>query len=88
MPSGFLSFVLAFHLSIRLSSDLLRLFFYLIAFLLFPCVSVWENTHEIHVSYSHTEWYLLFSDSATIPVRYKYSERKNINSCALVNLRL
>ena len=41
-------------------------FFCLISFLLFPC-RVFGKTlvHEFHISYSHTEWYLFFSDSAT-----------------------
>ena len=35
---------------------------YLISFLQFPCASVWENTRAlVPISYSHTEWYLLFS---------------------------
>ena len=38
-PSG-----LRFFPYSRLSSYLLRLFLYLISFLLFPCSSVWENT--------------------------------------------
>ena len=62
-PLGLRFFVPAVLLSIysRFSSYLLRLFFYLISFLLFPCASVWENTPvAFHISYGHTEWYLLF----------------------------
>ena len=38
------------------SSYSLPLFLCVISFLLFPCTSV----HKFHISYSHTEWYLLF----------------------------
>ena len=46
----------------RLSSYLLRLFLYLISFLLFPCASVWGNTCAWvpHFLYSQTRWDLLF----------------------------
>ena len=42
-------------------SYLLRLFLYLISFLLFPCASVWENTLAWVPNFQyHSEWYLLF----------------------------
>ena len=48
--------------------------------------------HDFFISYSHTEWYLFFSDSATIMVQLQvnilYSERKSRNTSALVNLYL
>ena len=45
----------------RLSSFHLRLSLCLISFLLFPCVSVWENTRAwVPMSHSHTEGYLPF----------------------------
>ena len=41
---SFFSCLLCFFPYSRLSSYILRLFLYLISFLLFPCSSVWENT--------------------------------------------
>ena len=41
--------------------------------------------HEFLVSCSHTEWYLLFSDSITIQANILYWERKRRNASALVN---
>ena len=58
----FCSCLICFFPYSRLSSYLLRLFLYLISFLLFPA-RVFGKTlvHEFPISYSHTEWYLLFS---------------------------
>ena len=57
----FFSCPLFFFAYSRLSSYVLRLFLYLVSFLLFPCASVWETLlHEFLISYSHIEWYLLF----------------------------
>ena len=59
-PSGFF-FLARFtsfhtHASLLTSSSV-----YLISFLLFPCASVWENARAwVAISYSRTEWYLLF----------------------------
>ena len=63
----FLSCSLYFLPYSRLSSYLFRLFLCLISFLLFPGARVFGKTlvHEFHISYSQTEWLLLFSDSAT-----------------------
>ena len=63
-PSGlFFSCPLCFFPSSLLSSYLLRLFLYLISFLVFPCASVKEKKMCTSSSISHslTEWYLLFS---------------------------
>ena len=50
----FLSCPLYFFSYFPLSSYLLRLFLYLVSFLLFPCASVWENTRaRVHISASH-----------------------------------
>ena len=68
----FLSYPLYFFPYSRLSSYLLRFF------ILFHCccshaqVFVKTLVHEFHISYSHTEWYLLFSDSATESVQWEY----------------
>ena len=41
--------------------------------------------HAFHISYSHTEWYLFFSDCITTSAHFAF-EAKSINICALVNL--
>ena len=66
-PSGLhFSFELLLFLSILTSPYILFLLLYLILFLLFLWVSVWKTlVHEFLISYSHTEWNLFFSDSAT-----------------------
>ena len=50
----------------RLPSNLLLLFLCGISFLMFPG-ALFEKTHvhEFQISYSHTKWYWLLSDSAT-----------------------
>ena len=66
-PSGLhFSRPLCFFPYSRLSSYLLRLFLYLIFIFAVPireCLG--KLLHEFLISYSDTEWYLLFSDSAT-----------------------
>ena len=59
--TSFFSSPLCFFPCSRLSSYRLSLFLCLISFLLFPRAGVWETlVHEFSISYSHTEWYLLF----------------------------
>ena len=60
----FLSCLLCFFPYSRLSSYLLRLFLYLISFLLFPCASVWENTRAWVTHFL----YLLFSRNEIIKI--------------------
>ena len=41
------------------------------------CEGVWEILlNEFHISYSHPEWYLLFSDSATTSVQCVFGAKK------------
>ena len=40
--------------------------------------------HEFHISYSNTEWYLLFFQQCNSQVHILYSERKSRNTDALV----
>ena len=78
-------FIFRINFFVLLSSDLL--FICLISFLLFLCARVfWEIVlHEFLVSYSHTEWYLPFSDSTTTSAEC-VSSRKSINAYALAVL--
>ena len=71
-PSGHLFFV-------TLSSYLLRLFLYLISFLLFPG-AVFGKTlvHEFPISYSHTECYTFFFQSVKAMNNWKRSAIKQI----------
>ena len=55
------AFVLHFIPCSRFSSYIFLLFLCLISFLLLPFASLWENAraYEFHISYCHTEWYIL-----------------------------
>ena len=61
---------------------------YLILFLLFPCASVWENTRaRSPFPIAILNGTCVFP-TAQLQVHNVDSERKNRNSCALVNLYL
>ena len=81
-PSGLLSFFrarFAFFPDSRLSSCLFRLFLYLVSFLLFPCASVGRAlVHEFHISYSHTERYLLIFRNVKAVINWKRGAIKQI----------
>ena len=67
-PSGLLFFFLARFTSFQTHASLLTSFCFFVLF--HSCCShagVFPKTlvHEFPISYSHTEWYLLLSDSAT-----------------------
>ena len=87
-PSGlFLCMLCVFSYS-RLSY-LLRLFLYLISFLLFPCANVWENTLEwVPNFYCHTEWYFLFFPTAQLHVHKRRSRRDSLIGWWFSNLLL
>ena len=58
----FIFFVPTLLLSVLTHRFLLLLFLYLILFLLFDrLVCRKTQAHELNISYSHTDWYLLFS---------------------------
>ena len=49
----------------------------LIPFMLFPCASVGGNLlHEFHISYTHTEWDLFFSDIETTTAQCTFGVKK------------
>ena len=55
---SFLQFIFPYLLFFFISSSV-SMSYFIIAI---PCVSIWENTqHAFHISYCHTEWYLLSS---------------------------
>ena len=90
-PSGlfFLSSPLYFFPYSHLSSYLLLLFLYLFIFCCFH-VQVCGKTlvHELHISYSHTEWYLLFSDSGTTSAPFVFGAKKWKYLCTSKPIRL
>ena len=87
-PPGLRFFRACFFLYSCLSSYHLRLFLYLISFLLFPCVSDWDNScmsTQFHIAILNGT---CFFSTVQLQVYNVYSERKTRNSCALVNLCL
>ena len=68
-----------------LSHDSLLTFFVCFSILFHSCCShvrVFGKTlvHEFHISYRHTEWYLLFFPTVQLQVSNVYSKRKTRNS--------
>ena len=86
-PSGLIfSCPLCLFLYSRLSSCLLRLFLYLISFLLFPCARVWEIIRAwVPIAILNGT---CFFPTVQLQVQNVYLERKTRNSCAPVNLCL
>ena len=65
----------------------LRLFLYVISFLLFPCASVWENTLASvphFLLYGHTEWYLFLRGEIVIALAEASLSKSNQSTAYLM----